>query len=159
MRNKLSACPEFRPVLRLVVLSTIVVLSGCVPETLYEPVTSNSFGPPRDPSRVTVYMKGYEPNKAYETMGMLVVSPSSGKSSCAAGSWKANFSPEECFAEMQKQAAAKGGDAVIRVQYISSTSDVSEFGASGRDGSFGAYGYSGPVTIGMYAGLVVRWKD
>jgi hypothetical protein len=154
VQYKVSDWRESRLVLGLSVLCAVVVLVGCAPLAVYVPVTFGSYGSPRDPASVIVYTEGHEPNRAYEVMGKVSVAPN-----MTSKGYNANFSPEQCFAEMQRQAASRGGDAVIKVQYFSETSNVSEFGASGGGGSFGAYGYSGPQTVSKYEGYVVRWKN
>ena len=132
----------------------------CVtPAVFYTPVTSSSYFAPKDPARVVVYSVGYRPDRRYETMGKIAVwgHPHPGKTSPIYRN--KTYTPEEVFDIMRREAAARGGDAVIDVEMTSTRSEVSEFDAHGSLYGFGAHGYKGTRTSSGYIGWVVRWVD
>jgi hypothetical protein len=138
-------------ILIIVAIPTCFIVNCAAPYVLYQPVSTLTYAEPRDPQNVEIYSKGFAPNKQYDVIGIILISTSD--------PWRTRlFSPEECYKNMQKEAAKRGGDAVINVEYVSTSEDVKTFEAYGSGSAFGAYGFSGKQIVGAYIGTVVRWR-
>ena len=146
----------------LILLLAVAVVAGCAitpRQLIYEPVSSLEFNrPPKNLANVVVYTKGaILPTRAYRGLGIIAVSEE------GQDFWGGvrKLTPEECFNFLRREAARRGGDAVIEVRYSSQEEDVEYYGGSGawnnEGGRVESGGFKGKVRLGGYFGIVIAW--
>jgi len=102
----------------------------------------------KNPDKVVVYSEGASiPSVPFEAIGTIAVATSgpvvAGPANVYQG-YNGALNTEECFDILRKEAARRGGDAVIHVEY-------KQWNGSG--------GNSGPRTVGEYVGNVIVWVN
>ena len=157
---------------RLVIpISLIVLIAGCGTVKYYvnyRPISTLELGKqPKNPEQVQVYSEGAElPNRPYKVVGTIAISTLAHKSmGMTEGEGYITLSAEVCYAQLQKEAARRGGDAVIHVEYVSEEKYETTIrsqggwgvGSGGGGGGYQTYGQSGPVTHGAYIGELIVW--
>ena len=134
----------------LCLTAQFLVLSGCAyVGTQYSPLTSKTY--PTKPSSQKLLVISRDINAKYNAIGIVTVNGN------------AFAYQSDLMKEMADKARLLGGDAVIRVQWGSSSFDYTYGSASAYGTSYGAtasgYSYTVPITKLGAAGLIVRFID
>jgi hypothetical protein len=133
----------------LVSLGLLVLLTvGCATTTpvYYQPVSADAAQlTPKDPSQVSYYLVGSKPDRKYTAVGFTYVQISSHADT-----------PEKCYQAMVKEAARRGGDAVVDITSQTDEKAVARVDSTHVGEIQGSKGAK--VKTQGYRGVVVLWE-